>query len=67
MPQKTRAELQVLIDEIRIESSAGGNTRGRVADVLQNIVDSGYSRTEQEVNYPSAEEIMVRRGLTETL
>lgn len=37
---RTRAELQAAIDVVRNETAVGGNTRDRVATLLQDIVDS---------------------------
>lgn len=45
MSQKTDAALTILADVIRNEVVLGGNTKGRVADMIQDIIDSKPNNT----------------------
>lgn len=45
MAQKTDADLTIQADVIRNEAVAGANTKGRVADMAQDIIDSKANNT----------------------
>lgn len=46
MAKVTDAQLTAQAEEIRNETDAGGNTRERVADALQNLIDSKPSNVD---------------------